>query len=613
MYQNFKTLLLMLKQLTSILNRKQKRNCCLVFLFILTGSVFEMLGVGSLLPFLESMLNPGKMQQKWYGRILADLFGVNDSTALLILLGIGVIVLYLVKNAIVLLSVYVQNKLSAEINRELGTSMLNSYMKRPYMFFLEHNSADILRGVNSDVTGVYSIIANMFKIAAETLKCAAIAILMLAIDFSMAVGIVLLVGFCLLAVTLGFKGIMSKMGRRQRDASKNCNKHAYQAVNGIKEITVMRRRDNFVKRYDEAAELRREANLAYNFIVACPNRIIEAVCVGGIMAVVCIRIAQGTNMIEFVPQLGTFAVAAFQILPSVANISACVSGLVFYRPTLEEAYDNITAARRFDQKRLELSDTDSVMHPVESGTSAAFENKIEIKNITWKYENTDQNVLEGLSLEICKGQSIAFIGSSGAGKTTLADIILGLLPPQEGTVRVDGKSIYEIPDEWSEMIGYVPQSVFLIDDTIRNNVVFGLLAKDIDDERVWEALEQAQLAEFVRSLPKGIDTIVGERGVRFSGGQRQRVAIARALYYDPDILVLDEATSALDNETENAVMESIEALQGHKTLIIVAHRLTTIKSCDRIYEIIEGKAVEKEKGELFAEYQYSISQSHAAN
>lgn len=599
MYQNFKTLFLMIKQLAVILNKEQKRNCCLVFLFILTGSVFEMLGVGSLLPFLESMLNPDKVLQKWYGQILMGIFGVNDSTALLILLGIGVIVLYLVKNAIVLLSVYVQNKLNARINRELATSMLNSYMKRPYMFFLEHNSADIMRGVNSDVNGVFGIISNFFKMVAEILKCIAIAILLLTVDFFMAIEIVGLAVVCLLAVTLGFKGIMSDMGRKQRVASKNCSKHAYQAISGIKEITVMRRRDNFVKRYDEAAELRREANLAYNFIVACPNRIIEAVCIGGIMAVMCIRIAMGTDMAEFVPQLGIFAVAAFQILPSVANISACVSGLVFYRPTLEEAYDNITAARQYDRKISEPADRDSAMRPTEDNVHAEFRDKIEIKNITWKYENTDQNVLEGLSLEICKGQSIAFIGSSGAGKTTLADIILGLLPPQEGTVRVDGKSIYEIPDEWSEMIGYVPQSVFLIDDTIRNNVAFGLLAKDIDDGRVWEALEQAQLAEFVRSLPKGIDTIVGERGVRFSGGQRQRVAIARALYYDPDILVLDEATSALDNETENAVMESIINLQGRKTLIIVAHRLTTIESCDKIYEIVDGKAVEREKREIF--------------
>ena len=600
MYQNFKTLMLMVKQLVIILNNEQKRNCGTVFLFILAGSMAEMLGVGSLLPFLQSMLKPEEVSQKWYGRILVNVFGMNDALTLLILLGIGVVILYFLKNIVILLSVYEQNKLSTRINKELSSSMLNSYMKRPYEFFLEHNSADMIRGVNEDVTGVYNIIANMFRLVSEMLKCTAIVVLLLVVDFTMAVGIVALAGSCMIVVTLGFKSIMSVMGRKQREAKKQCSQHTYQAINGIKEITVMRRRENFVKKYDKAAELRRETYLAYNFITACPNRIIEMVCIAGIMIVVCFRISQGTNMTDFVPQLGVFAVAAFQILPSAANISACVSALVFYRPTLEEAYDNITAAREHDRKIEELSWGGSDIS-VEGDACIEFKNRVEVTNIVWRYGNSDKDILEGLSLEIHKGESVAFIGSSGAGKTTLADVILGLLPPQEGTIKVDGKSIYNIPDEWSRMIGYVPQSVFLIDDTIRNNVSFGLLPEEVDDERVWEALELAQIAEFVRSLPQGIDTIVGERGVRFSGGQRQRVAIARALYYNPEILVLDEATSALDGETENAVMESIEALQGRKTLIIVAHRLTTIRGCDRVFEIVGGKAVEKDKNEIFGE------------
>lgn len=598
MYQNFKTLILMIKQLATILNKEQKKNCYWVFLCIVSTSVFEMLGVGSLLPFLESMLNPDEVSQKWYGHILINVFGVKDSVSLLVLLGIGIVILYLVKNAVVLLSVYVQNRLSTRINRELATAMLNSYMKRPYEFFLEHSSADVIRGVDNDVNGVYVIIVNLFKVSAEILKCTTIAVLMLFIDFSMAIGIVGLVGFCLIAITFGFKGIMSNMGRKQREASRNCSMHVYQAITGVKEITVMRRRENFVKRYDAVADLKRKTNLVYNFIVTCPNRIIETICIGGIMFVVCVRIAQGVDMKEFVPHLGTFAVAAFQILPSVGNISSYVSSLVFLRPTLEETYNNITAANEYEKGSMELSLDEKNTHFAKD-VCVEFKEKITIENITWKYSNSNREILEGLSLEIYKGQSIALIGSSGAGKTTLADIILGLLPPQKGTVKVDGKSIYAIPDEWSKLIGYVPQSVFLIDDTIRNNISFGLLPNEIDEGKVWEALEQAQLAEFVRSLPQGIDTIVGERGVRFSGGQRQRVAIARALYYNPEILVLDEATSALDGETEDAVMESIERLQGKKTLIIVAHRLTTIKNCDKIFEIVDGKAVERKKCEVF--------------
>lgn len=600
MYQNFRTLFLMIKQLSAILEKEQKRNCYWVCLFILVSSMFEMLGVGSFLPFLQSMLQPDEISEKWYGHILIDVFGVSDYVTLIIILGIGIVILYLIKNAVLLISVYVQNRLNARINRELASSMLNSYMKRPYEFFLEHNSADIIRGVSADVNGVYNIISNLFKLSTEMLKCITIAIVLLLVDFNMAVAIIMFAGICLITVTFGFKGIMSDMGRKQREANKNCNKHTYQAINGIKEITVMRRRENFVKQYDKAADLRRKTILTYSFITACPNRIVEAVCIGGIMVVVCIRIAQGTDMGEFVPRLGVFALAAFQILPSVSNISAYISGLAFYRPTLEEAYDNITAAKEYDRKHEELS-RNNVSAMLKTARQFEFKDKIEVSNIVWRYDSSDKNVLNGLSLEIHKGESIAFIGSSGAGKTTLADVILGLLPPQAGTIRVDGKSIYEFPDEWSRMIGYVPQSVFLIDDTIRNNISFGLLPEEIDDEKVWEALEQAQLAEFVRSLPQGIDTIVGEHGVRFSGGQRQRVAIARALYYNPQILVLDEATSALDGETENAVMESIDALQGKKTLFIVAHRLTTIKSCDRIFEIAEGKAIEKSKSEIFGE------------
>ena len=215
----------------------------------------------------------------------------------------------------------------------------------------------------------------------------------------------------------------------------------------------------------------------------------------------------------------------------------------------------------------------------------------------WQYEGQTRPVLDGVSFEIHKGQSVALIGTSGSGKTTLSDVILGLLTPAKGSVYMDGIDIYTMPKAWAGIVGYVPQSVFLIDDTIRNNVAFGL--RDIDDADIWKALEQAQLKAFVETLPAGLDTIVGDRGIKFSGGQRQRVAIARALFNKPEILILDEATAALDNETEKAVMESIDALQGQITMVIVAHRLTTIRNCDSIYEIKDGKAVKRSKSEVF--------------
>ena len=258
---------------------------------------------------------------------------------------------------------------------------------------------------------------------------------------------------------------------------------------------------------------------------------------------------------------------------------------MFQRPALENAYDNLVVEGMKNNKL--STDHDHI----ECNERDHFKDKIVVDNVSWRYNETLPDVIKDLSIEVSRGEAIGFIGESGAGKTTLADIILGLYVPQKGKITVDGKSIYDDNTGWHRMIGYVPQSVFLIDDTIRNNIVFGRDECLIDDKRLERAIEQAQLSDFVTKQKNGLDTILGEQGVRISGGQRQRIAIARALYHDPDILVLDEATSALDNETESAVIEAINALHGDKTLIIVAHRLTTIEKCDRVYEIKNGKAI----------------------
>lgn len=597
MKQNFSALWRIIKQLNYVLDSKQKKASIVIFLCMILSSGLELLGVSAIYPFLQMMLTPAEIKDKWYVRWLY--YFVPDASEQAILLGLGIVIIfvYLFKNVFMIICVYAQTSFTAKCQRQLSTKMLTAYLKHPYQFFLNTNSSEIIQGIGGDVSGVHQILLNFFTLIAETLTVIIIGIFLFTTDAIMTMGAMMLAFICLLAVVFGFKNKMKRAGSNAREASRLRGMYGYQAVTGIKEIMVLDRKDNFIEQYSEAALLEQKAIITNGVIIACPDRILEGVCIGGIIGIVCIRIAGGVDLGTFIPVLGTFAMAAFKILPSISKISTRINGVVYYQMSLQEAYKNLKEANEYEMEMREYTLVETNSGVVDTKT-IKFVDELKINNIAWKYLNAKEYVLKNTQLSIKKGESVAFIGSSGAGKTTLADIIMGLLKPEEGKVEMDGIDIFSIPHEWAKIIGYVPQSVFLIDDTVRRNVAFGLKEKDVSDEKVWIALKQAQLKEFVENLPYGLDTIVGERGVKFSGGQRQRIAIARALYEDPDILVLDEATSALDNETETAVMESIDALQGNKTLIIVAHRLTTIRNCDKIYEIRNGIAVLRDKEEV---------------
>lgn len=598
MRNNFKSLGHIAAQLNYVIDKKQKKSAVKVFLCMIFASALELLGVSAIYPFLQMILNPEELESKWYIAWIFVLYPEATSVNILLIVGVLIILIYLLKNLFMIFISYVQSSFAAEFQREASVKMLNSYLKRSYQYFLNINSGVIIRGITSDVSGTYQILLNLFTMFSELLSVFVLGIFLLATDWTIAVSAMILAGACFFSIIFCFKGKMKRAGNEARKAYALKNQYGYQAISGIKEITVLGRRKKFVEKYNKAALLEQRATVTNTFISACPDRILEGVCIGGFMGIVCIKIAIGTDLDTFIPVLGTFAMGAFRILPSIAKISSRINSIIYYQPALQNVYNNLREVQEYE-KLLE----ESGVGVLKAGqdVNLRFDKEIEIKNINWQYQNTTEDVLHHTSLHIKKGESVAFIGSSGAGKTTLADIIMGLLKPQEGTVEMDGIDIFTIPDQWSKIIGYVPQSVFLIDDTVRSNVAFGLEKDEISDEKVWNALEEAQLKEFVEKLPYRLDTIVGERGVKFSGGQRQRIAIARALYENPDILVLDEATSALDNETETAVMESIDALQGSKTLIIVAHRLTTIRNCDVIYEIKDGVAVRRDREEVLAE------------
>lgn len=581
--KDINTLLSMIRKMYKILDKKQRKNFVITLLVILIGAGFELLGVTAIMPFIQAIISPQVFMENEYVSIILKVLGVDTARAALNTVGIMIIGVYFIKNIYLLLSSYIQVKYKNNLNQSLSVLMLRSYMERPYEFFVNTNSGDILRGMTTDVDGVCNVIELLFKFAAEGFVVFLIVGFIFAADVIMASGVMLVGLITMLIVILGVKRNMSRMGRINARANANNYKHAIQSVGGIKDIIVYDKKDYFTGEYEKSYNDKRVSTIHYQFVGAFPERIIEAFCISGIIITALYKLNGGVDTSTFVPVMGVFAVAAFRLLPSVSRITGYVANLIYYRPTLENAYENIIDSKQYM----------SGVNTINSGlleTPTSFKEVLSIDNIEWKYQNATKSVLKNLSMYIKEGESVGIIGESGSGKSTLSDILLRLYKPLSGRITMDGRDIFDIREEWSKMVGYVPQSVFLLDDTIKKNVAFG--EKEINDDKVRDALTQAQLWDYVSNLPEGLDTIIGERGIKFSGGQRQRIAIARALYFNPQVLILDEATSALDNDTESAVMEAVEKLHGKMTMIIIAHRLTTISKCDRIYEISNGKAIE---------------------
>ncbi len=581
-----------------ILTKQQKKIGILVFGMTLLGAVVEMLGVSVIIPFVQIMILPEQLMENRYFAPVLEWFHITSSGQVIVLLGIAIALVYVIKNAYLVLLSYCRIRYSTKVQRELSILTMESYMKRGYLFFTQANVGDLQRGIIDDVEGVYQIIFHFFRMATELLATAAIVIFIIFTDWLMALCVIVVALLCVLIIFFGFRRPMQELGSKFWESNGEMKKYSLQAFQGSKEILAMNRQSFFINRYREELERRQKAQIGQTVAVESPAYVIEAVCVAGLILAVSMRLYFGMDAISFIPKLASFAIGAFRILPSLGRVTSSFTQFVYFVPALNCAYENLKEVRQLEQERKEEEETVNASGMAACGKQYEGEGDayLTIENLHWKYPGAEKEVLNGIDIRIEKGSSVAIIGHSGAGKTTLADVILGLYRPRQGCVRLEGKDIRTMPDAWCRYVGYIPQMVYLMDDTIRNNVAFGVAGPDDDD--VWKALEQAQLKDFVEGLPDGLDTIVGDRGIRFSGGQRQRVAIARALYYNPPILVLDEATSALDTETETAVVNAINALQGEKTLIIVAHRLTTIENCDVIYEITEGKAVKREKRDI---------------
>lgn len=574
-----------IRKIYRILEKKDRKKAFIVLLDIILCAILETVGVGLIVPFITAISEPEKIYDYQIVNTFASVLNL-DTAALILMLSLFVVLFYVGKNIFLMFSAYWQNSFRFKLQKKLSIKMLRSYMSRSYQFFINTNSSVIIRGIGNDVGCVKDTLGTLFELITQVLTLLMIAIFLAYTDIVMAIGLLGVSVVCMYILVVVLRKRTSILGREERVADERVTKYTYEMLEGIKEILAMRRQEKFVSTYEGAFAKKGKIETKYITFLTFPNRVIETVFMSGIIFILFVRLMQGMELSTFVPQLAVFAVGGIKMLPAMATVSRSVTQIIFQKPGVDEAYSNIMNL----PKKTMLSNEDKVK-------VSDFESLC-LEDIHWRYEGSDHDVIDGVSLDIKKGESIAFIGASGSGKTTMVDIILGLFNPQSGKVSVNGVDIKDCINSWSKMLSYVQQSIFLTDDTLRNNIAFGLEESEIDDKKVWDALEQAQLLDFARNLDDGLDTIVGERGVKFSGGQRQRVVIARALYFGTQVIIFDEATAALDNETEKALIESIEALHGDKTLIIVAHRLSTVRNCDRIYEVSKGKLFQRSKDEL---------------
>lgn len=569
-----------IKKLNYLFDKNIKLKLVGILIIITVGALAELLGISSILPIIDMTMNLGEMTDNIGYKIVYAVTGETNPQMLLVLLILGVVVIYVAKSIYLTWMNVVLCDFSIMIKKKMAIRLMNSYMKQPYSYFLSKKTSEIIRSVNNDTSQLYEVILNCLNVVSNSITVFFMILLLIYTNWK----IVALIGIVMCGVFLPIlKKIQTetrRLGRDNQEYSAELIQYVKQAFEGIKEIKIMNKERYFIHEYDtvygKQAEVTKKAKL-FNVI---PKYSIETITVGLILMYLGFNVYFNENYLSIVPQLSVFAVSTFKVLPCINSIYAYFNTIMFHKASIDLIYHDI-------------KEVEGIQESIE-GERIEFCDSVELKSVSFAYDNQKEtNIIEEINLKLDKGRSIAFIGPSGGGKTTTVDIIIGLLKPTRGEVVIDGQQLVQKNMRgWQKNIGYIPQNIYLLDDTIRKNVAFGVEERDIDDERVWRALEQAQLKQYVETLPEGLSTYAGERGTRLSGGQRQRIGIARALYYDPNILVFDEATSALDNETEREVMQAIESLQGNKTLLMIAHRLSTIEGCDMVYKV-ENKKVER--------------------
>lgn len=566
------------------MSRGQKLRIGVIILMMLIGGILETLSVSLILPLVTAIMQPDFIETNKYAKMVCELFDLHSANTFMIIVIIGLIVIYIGKNLFLYLEYYAQTRFVCNNRYALQQRLMQSYIARPYEFFLNESSAEVMRVIGGDVAAAFSLLSTLMSLFTELVISSALVITIVVVDPMMAglVGIVLMILMTFLGVVM--KPILRNAGIKSQKSNAIANKWLMQSMHGIKEVKVSAKEAFFVEQYAKAGRDAIGCEKKNLVMINIPRLTIEAVTVSAMLGVIAVLMLRGKNVSDLVPQLSAFAMAAVRLLPSANRVSTAFNSISYQEPMLDKMIENLR----------DVSEWEKISDNEEHHTAITLNHQLELQNITYRYPNTEEPVLHDADMAVPVGKSVGIVGVSGAGKTTAVDILLGLLKPEKGQVLADGKNIAKDYRGWLSHLSYIPQSIYMLDDTIRANVAFGYDLKKVSDEQIWSVLREAQLEEFVESLPEGLDTSIGERGVRLSGGQRQRIGIARALFTDPELIILDEATSALDNDTETAIMDAINALHGKKTLIIIAHRLTTIEECDIVYRVENGQ-IKKER------------------
>ena len=570
------------KKLMHILNREQKKKMAGLGLMMFFGAMLEMLGVGLIMPVVEGVMAGDALLEKWYIRLLDDFLPFDTANEWLLFMIAAIIAVFIIKNAYLLLQTWVQARFVNKNQSRTISYMLEEYLNRPYEYYLNADIPTVFRTIDGDVPKVFTTLMEFIQLGTEGMVSLVLGLTLLITNPVMTLMLLFIaVGMTIIVIWV-LKPTLNRLGRTSQKIQSQMGKWKLQSIYGIKDVKILNKENFFAGSFGKYSE--RNAKLTTNYTVLnnMPRLLIETFSICGILAYLAVCIVRSQDLTELMPQISAFAVAAMRLMPSINRINTHLTNIAFYEPSVNYVYENVDFTSYKLKGRYEKADT-------VTGEPIRLEKEIRMEGITYQYPESDKPVLVDAEMTVPVGKSVGVMGPSGAGKTTAVDILLGLLKVKSGKILCDGRDIFENYPSWLSHIGYIPQTIYLTDDSIRENIAFGVAKDEIDDNRVWEVLEEAQMKDFVKKMPQEIWTTIGERGIRLSGGQRQRLGIARALYHNPEILVFDEATSALDTYTESAIMEAIDSFHGRKTLIIIAHRLRTIENCDIIYKVDGGK------------------------